>query len=79
MTRLLKFAVDISWKGHVTNEKLYAGLPKPSDKLRSKRLGIAGHCVTQKSLPTILFCENKLMVNPGEEFSTSLYSKKTRA
>ena len=30
---------------HVTNEKLYAGLPKLSDKLRSRRLGIAGHCV----------------------------------
>ena len=30
---------------HVTNEKLYAGLPKLSDNLRSRRLGIAGHCV----------------------------------
>ena len=44
-TRLLRFALDISWKDHVTNEKLYAGLPKLSDKLRSRRLGIAGHCV----------------------------------
>ena len=43
--RLLRFALDISWKDHVTNEKLYAGLPKLSDKLRSRRLGIAGHCV----------------------------------
>ena len=32
-TRLLRFALDISWKDHVTNEKLYAGLPKLSDKL----------------------------------------------
>ena len=32
-------------KDHVTNEKLYAGLPKLSDNLRSRRLGIAGHCV----------------------------------
>ena len=32
-------------KDHVTNEKVYAGLPKLSDNLRSRRLGIAGHCV----------------------------------
>ena len=46
-TRILRFALDISWKDHVTNEKLllYAGLPKLSNKLRSRRLGIAGHCV----------------------------------
>ena len=44
-TRLLRFALDISWKDHVTNEKLYAGLPKLSDKLRSRTLGIAGLCV----------------------------------
>ena len=41
-TRLLRFALNISWRDHVTNEKLYAGLP---DKLRSRRLGVAGHCV----------------------------------
>ena len=34
-TRLLRFVLDISWKDHVTNEKLYAGLPKLSDKPRS--------------------------------------------
>ena len=37
--------MDISWRDHVSNEKLYAGLPKLSDKLRSRRLGITGHCV----------------------------------
>ena len=42
----LRFALDISWKDHVTNKKLYyASLPKLSDKLKSRRLGIAGHCV----------------------------------
>ena len=44
-TRLLRFALNISWRDHVTNEKLYASLPKLSDKLRSRRLGVAGHCV----------------------------------
>ena len=54
-------------KDHVTNEKLYAGLPKLSDNLRSRRLGIAGHCVTLRRQPTTPFCGNQLMVHLGEE------------
>ena len=44
-TRLLRFALNVDWSDHVTNVVLYAGLPKLSNKLRERRLGIAGHCV----------------------------------
>ena len=40
-----RFLGDIFlYLGHArAHDKLYAGLPKLSDKLRSRRLGIAGH------------------------------------
>ena len=44
-TRLLRFALNVSWKDKWTNKKLYAGLPKLSDKFRVRRLKLAGHCV----------------------------------
>ena len=42
-----RFLGDIFlYLGHArAHDKLYAGLPKLSDKLRSRRVGIAGHCV----------------------------------
>ena len=44
-TRLLRSALDISWKAHMSNEQLYGDLPKVSDKLRKRLLQFAGHCV----------------------------------
>ena len=53
---------------NVTNENLYAGLLKLSDKLRSMRLGIAVTVYdTLRRLPAILLCRNQLMVNLGED------------
>ena len=44
-TRLLRSALDISWKAHMSNEQLYGDLSKVSDKIRKRRLQFAGHCV----------------------------------
>ena len=44
-TRLLRSALNISWKAHVTNEQLYGDLPKASDKIKKRRLQFAGHCL----------------------------------
>lgn len=44
-TRMLRMALDVSWKLHMTNEELYAGLPKVSVKISERRLKLAGHCV----------------------------------
>ena len=44
-TRLLRFALNVSWKDKWTNARLYKGLPKLSDKLRVRRMKLAGHLV----------------------------------
>ena len=44
-TRLLRSALDITWKAHMSNEQLYGDLPKVSDKLRKRLLQFAGHCI----------------------------------
>ena len=44
-TRMLRMALAVSWKQHMTNETLYGNLPKISTKIRERRLRIAGHCV----------------------------------
>ena len=32
------------WREHVTNEQLYGGLPRLSDKVASRRMQFVGHC-----------------------------------
>ena len=44
-TRLLRSALNISWKAHITNEQLHGDLPKVSDKIKKRRLQFAGHCL----------------------------------
>jgi len=41
---MLKKALNISWREHVTNKLLYRDLPKISTKIRTRRLKLAGHC-----------------------------------
>ena len=50
-TRMLRAALDISWQSHTLNEVLYASLPRASDKIAWRRLGLAGHCFRDFSLP----------------------------
>ena len=47
-TRMLRMALNISWKQHVKNEELYGDLPKLSCKIRERRLRLAGHCVQHR-------------------------------
>ena len=49
-TRLLRHALGISWRDHVTNEELYGDLPKISDVVRRRRLQFAGHCARSDEL-----------------------------
>ena len=43
-TRMLRMALNISWKLKLTNEQLYQELPPISSKVRSRRMRLAGHC-----------------------------------
>ena len=44
-TRLLRAALNISWKSHTTNEELYGNIPHVSQTIQARRLKLAGHCV----------------------------------
>ena len=43
-TRLLRAALDFSWKPHTINRELCGDLPKITAKITNRRLRFAGHC-----------------------------------
>ena len=47
-TIVLRAALDISWKSHITNRELYGDLPKITAKITNRRLRFAGHCKRRK-------------------------------
>ena len=44
-TRMLRMALNVSWKAHMTNEQLYGNLPPVTSKIAARRLRLAGHCI----------------------------------
>ena len=44
-TRMLRMALNASWKQHMTNEQLYGHLPPVSSKIAARHLRLAGHCI----------------------------------
>ena len=47
---MLRMVLGVSWKDKVSNDVLYGKLPKLSDKIRSRRLKLAGHCIRHPEL-----------------------------
>jgi len=43
-TRLLRSALAVNWQDHVPNKDLYGTLEKVTDKIRHRRMKLAGHC-----------------------------------
>ena len=50
-TRMLRAAFGISWRDHLTNAELYQNIPRVTDKIRDRRLQLAGHCHRHPELP----------------------------
>ena len=44
-TRMLRIVLNVSWEDHVKNVYLYGRLPRVTDKIRARRMGLAGHSV----------------------------------
>ena len=42
---MLRMVTAVSWRDRISNDILYRNLPKLSDKIRSRRLKLAGHCI----------------------------------
>ena len=53
-TRMLRKALDVSWEEHMRNIDLYGKLPRLTDKIRQRRMRMAGHCVRH---PELAACE----------------------
>ena len=51
-TRMLRTALNISWRQHMSNQELYGELPRASDKVAAKRMQLAGHCYRHPELAT---------------------------
>ena len=43
-TRMLRSALNVSWKMHMTNKELYGDIPPVTSKITTRRLRFAGHC-----------------------------------
>ena len=50
-TRMLRAVFNVSWRDHVTNQQLYGSIPQITEKIRSRRLQLAGHCYRHPDLP----------------------------
>ena len=44
-TRMLRAALNVSWRDYVTNDELHGSLPKVSVKIKERRMRLAGRCV----------------------------------
>ncbi len=49
-TRMLRMAMNVSWREKIRNEVLDGHLPRVTDKIRERRLRLAGHCVRHSEL-----------------------------
>ena len=49
-TRMLRAALNVSWKDHIRNSDFYGKLPNLSDTIRLRRMRLAGHCARHPEL-----------------------------
>jgi hypothetical protein len=43
-TRLLRYCLGFKWSDHITNDELYGGLARVSERLLDRKLRFVGHC-----------------------------------
>ena len=49
-TRMLRMVLNVSWEDHTRNADLYDTLPRVTEIIRARRMGLAGHCVRHPEL-----------------------------
>ena len=67
-TRLLRFALNISWRDKMSNDNLYMSLPRVSQRIKKLRLQFAGHCFRDKTqiVKDLLFWKPKESMRAGQ-------------
>ena len=60
-TRMLRVALNKSWRDHPTNKELYGNIPKISSSIRQQGMRFAGHCWGSKEelIPDVLLWNPK--------------------
>ena len=58
---MLGVVKNVTWRQRITNEVLYAGLPRISTTIRESRLRFSGHCWRSKNevVSSLVLCEPK--------------------
>ena len=56
-TLMLRVTFNVSWEDHVRNVDLYDNFPRMSDKIRQRRMKLAGHCVRQITASELILWE----------------------
>ena len=67
-TRMLRAALNVSWKEHKTNAELYDGIPPITETIRMQRMRFAGHVWRNKNelaSDTLLWQPTHGKQNPG--------------
>ena len=49
-TRMLRTVLNVTWEDHTKNVDLFGTLPRVTNKIRARRMGLAGHCVRHPEL-----------------------------
>ena len=74
---MLHTPLNISCRDHITNEDLYDHLPKVSDKIRERRMRVAGHCIRHKkeeALKLVLWQPQHGQIKLGRPKSTYIHT-----
>ncbi len=67
---MLRMSLDVSWEERLRNVDPYAGLQEVTEKIREKRMPVAGHCVRHLELaasPLILWEPTQVKASRGRE------------
>ena len=78
-TRMLRKALNVSWEEHMKNVDLYGKLARLTDKIRERRMRMAGHCVRHPELVAselVLWEPAHGSRNPGRRRATFIDSLK---
>ena len=80
-TRLLRHALNINWRQHVTNENLCGDFPKISSVIQQQRLRLAGHCYrSDKTVTNLILWKPKhgyrrpYHISPKQKLLILIYS-----
>ena len=74
---MLRSALNVNWKTHMTNKELYGDIPQITAKIKARRLTLAGHCKRGRRVYSVKASHmatdtrNKVQMTPQEDLRRS--------